>query len=340
MTHISLIEPEFSIEQYNSHALHPLQTWEWGEARKKMGIQVVRFAEYSKDQLENVYQMTIHPIPHTSYTIGYIPRSNMPSKHVLEFIGNYTKRHKIIFVKFEPDITKSQYPISNFQTNFNFQTTNFQFLRSVHPLFPEWTMVLGLTQTEDELFKNLKSKTRYNIRLAQKKGVVVREESNEKGFEIFSKLYFETCKRQHYYGHTPEYHKIVWNILKQNMAHILVAYYNEIPLATYELFYFNKILYYPYGGTSDQHRNVMAANLLMWEAIRFGKQKGAETFDMWGSLSDHYDPNHAWAGFTKFKEGYNSQFIQMVGSYDLIVNPTLYKIYNLVHSLRNKALGI
>ena len=194
---------------------------------------------------------------------------------------------------------------------------------SPHPLFPSWTQILDLTKSEDELLKSFHSKTRYNIRLAEKKGVVVKEMSNDKGFEIFSKLYFDTCKRQKYFGHTPKYHQIVWNSLKKDISHILIAFYNDTPLAAYELFYFKNILYYPYGGTSLEYRNLMASNLLMWEAIKLGKKSGAEKFDMWGSLSPGYDSSHSWSGFTRFKEGYGTKFTEFIGSYDQIISGLL-----------------
>ncbi|MEK7522972.1 MAG: peptidoglycan bridge formation glycyltransferase FemA/FemB family protein, partial [Patescibacteria group bacterium] len=170
--------------------------------------------------------------------------------------------------------------------------------------------------------------------LAEKKGVIVKEMSNDEGFKIFSKLYFETCKRQKYFGHTPKYHKIIWDSLKKDIAHILIAFYNDAPLAAYELFYFNNTLYYPYGGTSVEYRNLMASNLLMWEAIKLGKKLSAEKFDMWGSLGPNYDQSNPWSGFTRFKEGYATEFKEFVGSYDLVINPTLYKIYNTIYSLR------
>ena len=158
--------------------------------------------------------------------------------------------------------------------------------------------------------------------------------SNKEGFEIFSKLYFETCKRQKYFGHSPKYHKIVWESMKKDLAHILIAFYNDVPLASYELFYFKNVFYYPYGGTSLEYRNLMPSNLLMWETIKLGKKLGAKKFDMWGSLGPNYEQSNDWAGFTRFKEGYSTKFVEFVGSYDLVINPILYKIYNAIYSLR------
>ncbi|MEK7177806.1 MAG: peptidoglycan bridge formation glycyltransferase FemA/FemB family protein [Patescibacteria group bacterium] len=315
---IHIITDDFSQVEYNKLALHPLQTWEWGEARKKTGVDILRLSDG-----KNVFQLTFHKVPKTDFKVGYLPRSIFPSKEVLNFLSDYCKKNKIIFVKIEPDVEKSK-----------LRTTNYELRTSPHPLFPSWTQILDLNKTEDELLKSFHSKTRYNIRLAEKKGVVIKEMSNNEGFEIFSKLYFETCKRQKYFGHTTKYHKIIWDSLKKNITHILIAFYNDVPLASYELFYFKNTLYYPYGGTSVEYRNLMASNLLMWEAIKLGKKLGAKEFDMWGSLGPNYDLSNDWAGFTRFKEGYNTKFVEFIGSYDLVINPILYKIYNTVYSLR------
>jgi lipid II:glycine glycyltransferase (peptidoglycan interpeptide bridge formation enzyme) len=128
--------------------------------------------------------------------------------------------------------------------------------------------------------------------------------------------------------------------LKKNIAHILIAFYNDVPLAAYELFYFNKVFYYPYGGSSNEYKNFMATNLLMWEAIKLGKKLGAEHFDMWGSLSPKYSHDHSWAGFTRFKEGYGTEFVEFVGSYDQIINQTGYSIYNFAYKLREIYLEV
>ena len=84
----------------------------------------------------------------------------------------------------------------------------------------------------------------------------------------------------------------------------------------------------------------MAANLIMWESIRLGRKLGAKTFDMWGSLPPQYDFRHPWAGFTRFKAGYNGTFTEMPGSYDLIINPLFYKVYNIFYWLRESYFNI
>ncbi|HRN70846.1 MAG TPA: peptidoglycan bridge formation glycyltransferase FemA/FemB family protein, partial [Candidatus Woesebacteria bacterium] len=324
---IQLISDSFSKEQINAIALHPMQTWEWGEARKETRVEVVKIGEFDNDKLINIFQMTLHPVPKTPWKIGYLPRSVFPSKQVLQFLEQYGKENNLIFIKIEPYVVKNdtiRYPLSA------------SLIKSSHPLFPEWTQMLDISKDEETLLKEMKSKTRYNIRLAEKKGVIVKEEFTEEGFEKFIKLYFDTTERQKYYGHTKQYHKIIWDNLKNGIAHILIAYFEKQPLSAYELFFFKDTLFYPYGGSSEKHRDVMASNVIMWEAIKLGKKLGAKKFDMWGSLPPDYDPNNPWSGFTKFKEGYGTYFVEFVGSYDLVINPLLYNGYNVAHVVRNQ----
>ncbi|MCL4374443.1 aminoacyltransferase [Patescibacteria group bacterium] len=311
------------IHRYNRLARHPLQSWQWGEARRATGVEVLRLTTGT-----DVFQLSLHPLPYLGWKVGYLPRSVFPTQPVVAFLQDYAKKNRVIFIKIEPYAFRSRLTIGDLQLR-----------PSPHPLFPDWTQILDISPNEETLLKRFKPKTRYNIRLAQKKGVTVKEESNDRGFAIFSDLYFATCRRQRYFGHTPRYHRIVWDGLKPDIAHILIAYYHDEPLAAYQLWKFKDRFYYVYGGSSDKYRNLMATNLLMWEAIKLGKRLGAGTLDMWGSLAPHYDQGDPWAGFTRFKAGYGTEFVRTVGSYDLVINPLLYIFYNLVDKLRHTYLG-
>ena len=326
---VRIIKENIDQALYNRHAVHPMQSWEWGEARKKMGIEVLRIGTYENQELKEIFQITFHKIPFTPYKIGYLPRSGFPPTDVLDFFTSYGKKNNVIFVKVEPYEESSKLPL---------KTKNV--VKSRHPLFPEWTQMVDLTKSEEDLLKTMHQKTRYNIGLAQRKGVIVKEMSNREGFEIFIKLYFETCKRQHYFGHNRSYHWIIWQHLQHSIAHIMIAFYEQTPIAAFELFHFHDRFYYPYGGTSTLHRNTMASNLLMWESLKFAKRSGAARFDMWGSLPPNYSPHHPWAGFTKFKEGYGNKFLEFIGSYDLIINPILYGVYNILFEVRKRYLEL
>ncbi len=321
-TMIELVENSFDSQRWNKCVSHPLQSWEWGQARHALNTSVVRFLDTSS---QTGYQMTLHKIPMIGGHIGYIPRSAAPTKALIDYLSEYIKKHAIAYVKFEPDAIEYK--------------PDARLVASIAPLFPQWTQVIDLRSSEDELMGALKSKTRYNIRLATRHGVIVKEETNTKGFEIFCKLYFDTCKRQKYHGHTPHYHKTVFETLRASkMAHILVAYYQDEPLAAYELFVFKNKLYYPYGGSSINHKHVMAPNVLMWETMRAGKSWGAASFDLWGSLPPDYDNKNPWSGFTRFKQGYGAEFVKMAGSYDLPANQLQYQVIINLQHLRTKLL--
>jgi lipid II:glycine glycyltransferase (peptidoglycan interpeptide bridge formation enzyme) len=118
----------------------------------------------------------------------------------------------------------------------------------------------------------------------------------------------------------------MWKILHPpGIARLLVAKYKKEIIAAWVVFVWHDFLYYPYGASSDKYKNIMASNLIMWEAIRYGKSLGLKTFDLWGR-----EPGK---GFTRFKEGYNPKIIEFLGTWDLVTSP-LYYPYRLVEILR------
>ena len=304
--------------------LHPLQSALWGEFRKKTGVKVV--------SIDNLL-ITIHPIPYTNYTIGYAAKGPDINKKMLDKLWELGKKENCIFIQLEPNIEKKN------------KEYNFKYLyKSARPLFTKYTFILDLTKSEEELLRNMHPKTRYNIKLAQKKGVKVIEDNSDKAFAKYLELTKETTKRQNFYAHTEKYHRLMWETLRQARdepinfnklsAHLLKAVYNDETLVTWILFVLGDTLYYPYGASTTKHREVMASNLMMWEAIRFGKKLGLKKFDMWGSLGPKPDINDPWYGFHKFKEGYGPKPVEFVGSYDYVLNKNLYFIYKILNRLR------
>lgn len=305
--------------------LHPLQSLEWGKFREKTGIKVVRI---------NNLQLTIHPLPYTKYTIGYLPKGLDIDKKMLDTLLEIGKKENCIFVQLEPNVEKinnKKYKLKNL-------------FPSSRPLFTKYTFILDLTKPEDELLKNMHSKTRYNTKLAGKKGVKIIEDNSNKAFEEYLRLTKETTQRQNFYAHSEKYHRLMWETLNPNVneqpdknkltAHLLTATYNKEILATWIVFILGDTLYYPYGASSTKHREVMASNLMMWETIKFGKKLGLKNFDMWGALGVNPDSKDPWYGFHKFKEGYGAKHVEFVGSYDYVLNKKLYFIYNILNNLR------
>ncbi len=314
---------------YDKAVSHVIQSWEWGEFRKKTGIEVVRLGEFEGKKLKSAYQFTIHKVPFLKQKIGYFPKGPMPTKLMVDGLRSIGKEKNVAFFKLEPDVeTSDQRPGSS-------KLMKLGLVKAKKSLFTKYNFVLDLTKTEEQLLAGMHPKTRYNIKVAQKKGVEVYESTNDKDFEIYSKLYFETTKRQKYYGHTPHYHRLMWETLKESgMARVLVARYQKTPLVAWMLFSFGDTLYYPYGGSSDLHRDVMASNLVAWEAIKLGRKLKLKSFDMWGALGSNPDPKDPWHGFHRFKAGYGARHVEYIGSYDLVIEPLYYHALNAADWLR------
>ncbi len=169
----------------------------------------------------------------------------------------------------------------------------------------------------------------------------VREETTDSGFETYLSLLFETTLRQGFYLHSEQYHRDLWRILKPiGILHIMTAYFQNKPLASFMLFHTKNRFFYPYGGSTDTNREVMAPTLLMWESIKLGKKLGATSFDMWGSLGPKAKEVERGYGFHRFKQGFGGTLYQFVGTYDLVINPTLYKLYNFIDQYRWKYLRL
>jgi len=338
-------------KEFNRQALHPLGAWEWGNFREKTGVKVLRFGVFKGKKLTSSWQLTVHPLPKTNHTIIYFPKGPLPDKAMLEALEKIGKKEKAILVKLEPQVgrpIKEKEPKNNkgFEKIKEFLLANG--CRPGKPLFTPYTFWIDLTKKEDELLSKMKPKTRYNIRLAKRHGVKIQEDNSDKAFNVYLSLLEKTTKRQGFYAHTPSYHQKMWQTLrplstgsKQVLtAHLLTATYKGEILVAWILFVFNGVLYYPYGASSTKHREVMASNLIMWEAVRFGKKLGLKRFDLWGCLGPNPDPKNPWYGFHHFKEGYGGDLIEFIGTYDLVLSPHLYPLYNLAESLRWKLLKL
>src|SRR3989338_5687908 len=315
---------------FDKLAPHPLQSWAWGEFREKTGVAVIRLGRYQKSRLVETAQVTIHSIPHLPFSIGYWPKGVVPSKVMVEAVKKELQKRRAIMVKLEPNEIKNQETQEAIK-KFGGRTG----LIGGRSLFTRWSFWLDLTKSEAELLSGMKQKTRYNTRLAEKKKVVITEDNSPEAFEEYWKLTEETTKRQGFYAHTKKYHQLMFNTLQpMGIAHLFVAKHDERTLATWIIFVLNGIMYYPYGASTRDDRNVFGSNLLMWEVIKFGKRNGCGLFDMWGSPGPSPRPSDPWAGFHRFKEGYGAKLVEFVGTYDLVINPLLYWPYRAGEEVR------
>ncbi len=310
---------------YNKLVTHPIQSWEWGEFRKSIGTKLIRYGLFEGNQLKVAFHLTFHPIPLLNQSIGYLPKGPMINQYLYLALKQIGQDNQCLFIKVEPNIKITDHH----------DTIDSHFKPSPKPYFTKYNFVVNLDDSEEELLKSFDSKTRYNIKVAQKHNVKIEISDSDSAFQTYLDLYFATTARQGYFGHDRNYHSQVWQTLKQaGMAKLLIASFEDEPLTAWMLINFHDSLYYPYGGSSLAHRQVMANNLVAWEAIKFGKSLKLKYFDMWGAAhSPNPDKNDPHYGFHRFKQGYSGELVEYLGTYDLIFNGPLYQIISRLDKL-------
>ncbi len=293
------------------------------------------------------YQVLTRKLPKIDYKVGQVLKSSLPDKKAVSAFQDLCRDENIVYLLIEPDYIVRRWPNrkgkikKDLKVDRPVDLTKLGLQEAQKKLFAAYSFVLDLTKSEEELMAGMHRKTRYNVRLAERKGVKVYEQNDQEGLDIFIELLTKTMKRQGFYMHDQEYFKQLWRVLSpENMAHILLAEYKDKVLAAWMLLTYKNRIFYPYGASSSKHRDVMASNLICWEAVKFGKKLKCQSFDMWGSLGPDPDKSNDWYGFHRFKRGYGGDLVQFAGSWDLVVNPMLYKGVQFANNLRWKYLRL
>lgn len=312
---------------------HILQSWDWGEFKKTMGNTPHRLGVFDRDALVGVAQYTTHPVPYTDKFIGYLPKGPVVGSpealgEILEGLKTSAQKNNCVFLKIEPNI-----PAGLGEWEKVFSTKGL--VVSEKEIFAKHTLYLDLTKSEEELLSSMHEKWRYNIRLSERKEVVVSEQNDQHGIETFIRLQKQTAKRNKFFVHTDQYYRNLWLTLQPTgAARILLASVNGKTLAAWMLFKFGNTLYYPYGASADEGREVMPSHALMWGAIKLGKQLGCSKFDLWGAAGPDAPENDPWIGFTRFKQGFNPTLVSFVGAYDLVIEPSWYRVLTFADKVR------
>jgi len=326
--------------KFDAVASHPLQTWAWGDFRQDTGVDVLRLGLFEGQNITKSFQIFTHKVPQLNFLIGYYPRGPQPDDAQIFALKTAAQKYNLVFIKNEPNFyLPADNPGPRLKQSRDFLTQNDHV--AGRPMFTKYSFVLDLTPPEDQLFTNLKPKTRYNIRLAQKYGVTVSLDNSDAAFNEYIELWKQTTRRQAFYSHDETYHRKMWQYMsKAKVAHLLKATYQNETLAIWIIFIHNNTLYYPYGSSSRKHKKVMASDLLCWEAIRFGKQAGCNLFDMWGALGPNPSKLNSWYGFHRFKAGFSGTLMEFVGTYDYVVDQNRYKIFTIADKWRWKFLRL
>lgn len=313
---------------------HILQTSAWGDLKTSFGWVVHRIAVTTPDNPTNKTgaQVLIRKLP-LGLSMAYIPKGPVGDnwQTLWPEIDRLCRKNRAIFLKVEPD----QWQISNRVPIDVAQDTLPGFKLSQQSIQPPRTLLVDLSGAEETVLANMKQKTRYNIKLAQKKGVLVQPSAD---VEAFYHLLTVTGQRDQFGVHNLEYYQKAYELFHpRGLCEMLHAVYQGELLAGMMVFTFGKRAWYLYGASGSDHRDRMPTYLLQWEAMRWARGRGCTEYDLWGvpdacedTLEAYFTQrNDGLWGVYRFKRGFGGRLVRASGPFDRVYQPLLYKLYGV-----------
>jgi peptidoglycan pentaglycine glycine transferase (the first glycine) len=327
---------------------HVLQTWEWAQVKSHFGWQPdPRLWLDSSGKVVAAAMLLHRAIPMRGFSarlrVIYAPKGplldwNEPllRRCVLDDLAKMAYKQGGIFIKIDPDVdlgtgspgeeSATEDPLGQAvtadlkETGWLFSDEQIQFRN---------TVLIDLHPDEQALLANMKQKTRYNIRLAERKGVCVRP-GGRADLEALYKLYAETSARDGFVIREEAYYHAVWEtFLQAGIAEPLIAEVDGEMVAGVIIFRFASQAWYLYGMSTAEHREKMPNHLLQWEAMRCARTDGCQVYDMWGAPDVFAESDPLW-GVYRFKEGFGGQVVRRLGAWDLPLRPLFYRLYTQI----------
>ncbi|NJN53859.1 MAG: peptidoglycan bridge formation glycyltransferase FemA/FemB family protein [Anaerolineae bacterium] len=318
---------------------HALQSWAWAEFKSRWGWQTrpLVMHEPGSDKPLVAAMVLKRPLPRTPFSVLYVPKgpafdyANESLRNlVLAELEQVAHQEQGIFIKIDPEVVKgcgaeeetavpmgTQFTQDLQARGWRFSDDQIQFRNTVE---------LDLTLSEEELLAAMKSKTRYNIGLAARKGITVREGTPD-DFPALAEMYAETAVRDGFGIRPSGYYLDGWHSFHQaGMGHLLIAEYEAEPVAAVYLVKFGTKAIYMYGASSEKERNRMPNYLLQWEAVRWAKAQGCTIYDFWGAPDEFTESDRLW-GVWRFKAGFNGEVVRHIGAWDYVARPFWYWMY-------------
>ena len=306
------------------------QSPEWAKVKSNWINEVV-LAEDENKNIIGAVSVLIRKIPIFGY-IMYSSRGPICDIHDIEVMKQLTdgikelaKKYKAIVYKAEPDVESSDEEFRKVVTNLGYMIKDDakNFREEIQPRYVFRLDIKG--KTEEEIFAGFHSKTRYNVRLATKKGVTVKEGTRE-DLKDFHRIMVETGARDGFIIRPLSYFEKMYDELAPKHMKLLMAYYDGKPISgVIPIMYGNKT-WYLYGASSNSHRNLMPNYLLQWEMIKIALERKDDIYDFRG-VSGVVDENHPQYGLYRFKKGFGATFTEFIGEIYIPFKPFTYSLY-------------
>ena len=308
------------------------QSLEWGNV-KTSWIKEVILSENENGDIVGSLCVWIRKIPIFG-NLMYVARGPVCDIHDENVIKDLTeganelaKKYKAFVLRMEPDILKTDEEYRNIISKYGYRIKDDSkdFKDEIQPRFVFRLDIKD--KTEDEVFSAFHQKTRYNIRLATKKGVVIKEGTKE-DLKDFHKIMVETGERDNFIIRSLSYFEKMYDELAPKHMKLLMAYHEDKPIAgIIPIMYGNKT-WYLYGASSNSHRNLMPNYLLQWTMIKEAIANKCDMYDFRG-VSGVVDESHPQYGLYRFKKGFNAEFTEFIGEVYIPYKPFVYKMYKL-----------
>ena len=330
---------------------HLLQTWAWGELKSRFGWQAVRLGIGDGKRAVAGAQVLLRALP-GGWHIAYVPKGPLVDwadatqvGALLADLHRLCRARRCIFLKIEPPLedeaaARDVIPSHGFRPR-------------APSVQPPRTILVDLLPQEQAILAAMKQKTRYNIHLAARKGVTVRE-GNADDLPAFQRLTQVTGQRDHFGIHDAHYYRVAYDLFAPQRAALLLAEVEGEPVAGLMAFQHGQTAYYLFGASSGVHRECMPAYLLQWQAMRWARARGCRYYDLWGipdadeealeakfaapglKAARRADTTGLW-GVYRFKRGFGGRVCRSVGAFDYVYSRPFYWAYRLLSSVRRGA---
>ncbi|MHB9057958.1 MAG: lipid II:glycine glycyltransferase FemX [Bacillota bacterium] len=310
---------------------HILQSYEWGEVKAETGWTPIRLMADDRSGTRAAALVLRRDVPVIKRTIFYSPRGPVLDFHdseafdfLIAEVRKLAQRNRAIMWKIDPDLPADRQDVRDYLARRGFvhnkRGADFEGVQ------PSFVFRLPLDKSLDDLFASFANKTRYNIRLAARKGVEVRVGVKE-DLPRFYQVLLETATRDRFLVRSYDYFVDLWDhLVERGLARLFVAQLEGRMIAATLAFIMGDKAWYIYGASSNQDREVMPNYALQWEMIRWAKESGCVMYDFRG-VSGDLSPDNPLYGLYRFKKGFSGDFTEFIGEYDLIFSPLAYWLW-------------
>jgi lipid II:glycine glycyltransferase (peptidoglycan interpeptide bridge formation enzyme) len=315
-----------------------LQAWEWGDLKARTGWRPLRFAVREGGRIAAGAQVLTRPVP-GGRKLFYASRGPLALEdqagallpQLLEEIREVARRERALALKVDPAVAGADQEYAALLRSLGFRRAP-RDEGAFGGLQPRYVMKVDLAPAEEALLASFHPKWRYNVRLAERKGVAISADTTRADVPAFYEVLQETAARDGFGVRAQSYFLDMWDTcVTAGLAHLFLGRLDGEVICGAICFALGRQAWYVYGASANQHRNVMPNHLLQWEMMRWAKARGCTVYDMRGVAREAgpEDQESRLHGLNRFKRGFGARYVEYLGEFDLVFSPLWYGLLNV-----------